>query len=206
MKIYKYKSYEDYVKAQTDCNIKKLDRVYMREEIIQLISDYVKKNIPSPKFGICHGVRNAWEVKRFRKVLGFDIIGTEISVTADKFEHTIQWDFHNIKDEWVNNVDFIYSNSLDHSYNPKHCLSQWIRCLSNTGRCFIEWSLMCEVPEKRLKSMKADCFGANLFEYRELLSKNFVIVDELNIILETEWVKKRSREDKRVVFVVKGEV
>jgi hypothetical protein len=206
MKIYKYKSYEEYVKEQTKVNKQKLDRVSMQEQVAVMISDYVKKNILSAKFGICHGVRNAWEVKKFRELLGFNIIGTEISDTAEQFDNTIQWDFHDVKDEWVNNVDFIYSNSLDHSYDPEHCLSQWVSCLSDAGRCFIEWSLMCEVPKKGLKHMKADCFGADLSEYRDLLSKNFMIVNELNITLETEWVKKRNMEDKRVIFVIKGKI
>jgi hypothetical protein len=136
--------------------------------------------------------------------LGFEIIGTEISDTATQFDNTIQWDFHNIKDEWINKVDFIYSNSLDHSYDPKMCLKNWMKCLSNMGRCFIEWSLMCEVPKKGLSHMKADCFGASLEEYRKLMCKEFTIESKITITLDTEWVKKRGRIDNRTIFVIKN--
>lgn len=194
MKLYKHDSYEEYVKAQVDLNKKKLGQVFMRKEVAQLVTLYVKNNIDAPEFGICHGVRNAWEVKYFRELLNFNIIGTEISDTATQFDNTIKWDFHDVKEEWINNVDFIYSNSLDHSYDPEYCLAQWVNCLSNKGMCFIEWNFTSK-SKLSLKSMKADCFGADLDEYRELISKNFKIIDELKIDLK--------EKENRVIFVVK---
>ena len=194
MKLYKHDSYEEYVKAQVDLNEKKLGQVFIRKEIAQLIALYVENNIYAPEFGICHGVRNAWEVKCFRELLNFNIIGTEIADTATQFDDTIKWDFHDVKEEWINNVDFIYSNSLDHSYDPEYCLAQWVSCLSNKGMCFIEWTFMSK-SKPSLKSMKADCFGADLDEYKELISKNFKIIDELEMDLK--------EKENRVIFVVK---
>ncbi len=202
MKLYKYKSYEEYVREQMIMNHRKLDRISADKKILNTIADYIIMKIPNVNFGICHGVRNAWEVKMFRNLLRCKVIGTEISDTAIKFEHTIRWDFHNVKEEWINNVDFIYSNSLDHSYDPEYCLKQWVKCLNKTGICFIEWSIMCEVPKGGLAHMKADCFGADLREYRELISKNFRIIDELEMVLDTEWVKKRGMNDKRIIFAI----
>jgi hypothetical protein len=200
MKLYKYNSYDEYVAKQVRANLRKLERVSAHGDVAALISKYVIENIPKAKFGICHGVRNAIEVKWFRKLLGFNIIGTEISHTANMFKHTIQWDFHDVRNEWLKNVDFIYSNSLDHSYNPEYCVSQWIRCLSNIGMCFIEWNIMCEVPDNGLMAMEADCFRASLDEYRELLCK--YIVDELKIRLKTKWIEDRGRIDDRTIFVL----
>lgn len=202
MKLYKYKSYDEYVKAQVDTNKKKIDRVFMEESVANLVANYVKTNIPLPKFGICHGVRNAWEVYKFRELLNFEIIGTEISPSADKFRHTIQWDFHEVKPEWVGAVDFIYSNSLDHSYDPHTCLKKWISCLSPDGRCFIEWSLM-STEKPSIESMKADCFGATLEEYRTVLLKDYV-VKELPIQLKTKWIEDRGMKDDRIIFVISG--
>lgn len=202
MKLYKHTSYEEYVNEQIKANKRKLDRVSAEEKVILKISEYIKNNIPNAKYGICHGVRNAWEVQKFRELFNFEIIGTDISPTVTKFKNTIQWDFHNIKDEWINNIDFIYSNSLDHSYNPETCISNWIKCLSKTGLCFIEWSAMCIVPKNGLKEMKADCFGASLNEYRDMISKNNFIKDELKIELDTEWMKKKQMVDERTIFIV----
>ena len=66
------------------------------------------------------------------------VIGTEISETAAQFENTIQWDFHDVKPEWLASVDFIYSNSFDHSFDPGKCLSAWMSCLKPGGICLLE--------------------------------------------------------------------
>jgi len=204
MKIYKYDSYDEYVAQQTKANKRKLDRVSMEESAAVMISKYVKDKMTNASFGICHGVRSAWEVKKFNELLGFRIIGTDISDTATQFSNTIQWDFHDVKGEWLNNVDFIYSNSLDHSYDPQHCLNQWLSCLSESGRCFVEWSLMCVEPKKGLSAMKVDCFGATLDEYRNVLLKDFNVEVELKISLSTEWLEARGLSDDRVIFVIRG--
>ena len=66
------------------------------------------------------------------------MIGTEISPTATQFPNTIQWDFHDVKPEWISAADFIYSNSFDHSYDPEKCLSNWMSCIRSGGICVIE--------------------------------------------------------------------
>ena len=132
--------YEKYKITQTEGNIAKLDEVFEIEENIKMLSSFLKNNLSKVEFGICHGTRRGKEQEWFRKYLGGNIIGTEISETATKFPHTIQWDFHEIKDEWVNNTDFIYSNSLDHSYDPEFCLKQWFKCLKVGGFCIINGS------------------------------------------------------------------
>jgi len=111
--------YNKYKKIQIEGNKAKLDEVFEIENNIKMISSYLKNNLSEINFGICHGTRRGKEQEWFRKYLNTNIIGTEISHTATQFPHTIQWDFHEIKDEWVDSVDFIYSNSLDHSYDPE---------------------------------------------------------------------------------------
>lgn len=139
----KFVSYQKYVNAQTANNKYKLQLKpglhWITEQEMKILLAYIKKNIPQAKFGICHGVRNGWEVGKLRK-LGIEVIGTEISDTASQFKNVIQWDFHNVKPEWLNKTDFIYSNALDHSYNPEHCIRQWLKCLTPNGLCFIEWT------------------------------------------------------------------
>lgn len=139
----KFNNYQEYVKAQTANNKYKLklkpDIHWITEQEMKILRQYIKQHIPKAKFGICHGVRNGWEVGKLRK-LGIEVIGTEISDTATQFKNVIQWDFHNVKEEWLGKTDFIYSNSLDHSYNPEYCIRQWLSCLTVNGLCFIEWT------------------------------------------------------------------
>ncbi len=143
-KLYKYEKpdgsfdYERYKEVQINGNKRKIESVWVTEENVAYLSEYIKKNLSRIEFGLCHGTRRGKEQKWFRKYLKAHVIGTEISDTAIEFPHTIQWDFHNIKEEWLNNVDFIYSNSLDHSYNPEKCLDNWMSCLSKNGICIIE--------------------------------------------------------------------
>ncbi|MGD8454843.1 MAG: hypothetical protein PVF83_00570 [Anaerolineales bacterium] len=132
--------YEGYRQIQEAGNKRKIDNVWAIEENIVFLSDYIKSIIDSPQFGICHGTRRGMEQVWFRKYLGCEVIGTEISDTAETFPHTIQWDFHEVKSEWVDSVDFIYSNSFDHSYDPEKCLNAWMSCLIPGGVCIIEHS------------------------------------------------------------------
>ncbi|MEL7028204.1 MAG: methyltransferase domain-containing protein [Pseudomonadota bacterium] len=150
-----YKAYRD---AQVKGNREKLDRVWAQEENIKFLADFVQARRPDPTFGLCHGTRRGLEQTWFRDALDCEVIGTEISDTAAEFPHTIQWDFHEVKPEWEGAADFIYSNSLDHSFDPKLALNRWMSCLKPGGLCLIEHSSWDE-PEY-VDAM--DPFGASL--------------------------------------------
>lgn len=174
--LYKHKNYGEYHEAQIIKNVRKIKIVWVQQYDIDDISNHIRKHIPNAKFGICHGVRNGWEVEQFRKKLGIEIIGTEISHTACQFDNVIQWDFHNLKDTWEDSVDFIYSNSFDHSHSPRHCLDIWMACIRRReGICYIHWS-----PAHNARVDAADCFGANDSEYRELFKEKYEVVDEFS--------------------------
>jgi hypothetical protein len=142
--LYRYRKpdgsfdYEQYRNAQVQGNRRKIRNVWVQEENISFLSDYISKTVPRVEFGLCHGTRRGKEQEWFRKYLGCEVIGTEISDTAEEFPHTIQWDFHEVKPEWKGAVDFIYSNSLDHSYDPAKCLRAWLSCIRQGGICIIE--------------------------------------------------------------------
>jgi len=175
MKLYKHKDYEEYKEAQIWKNTRKLRLVWIKKKEIISLANHIKENIPNPKFGICHGVRNAWEVKQLRSLLGIEVIGTEISHTATQFENTIQWDFHKVKDEWIDNVDFIYSNSFDHSYDPSMCLDKWMSCIKKNGICYIHWNYANSKPGAL---DAADCFNGTETDYRKLFNEQYKIIKE----------------------------
>lgn len=159
--------YEKYRKSQIDGNKAKLEGVWVMEESIAFLSDYITRSGLTPQFGICHGTRRGKEQEWFRKYLGCEVIGTEISDTAESFPHTIQWDFHQVKPEWIDSVDFIYSNSFDHSYDPEKCLNVWMSCLRKGGLCIIEHSSL-HGPRG---ADDLDPFGADLFLMPYLIAK-----------------------------------
>jgi hypothetical protein len=190
MKLYKHDDYQAYYDAQIDKNKKKLHLVWVKRAELRMLSNHIKKHIPKANFGICHGVRNAEEVKVLRKLLGIEVIGTEISPTAEKFKNTIMWDFHKVKDEWLDNVDFIYSNSFDHSYDPKFCLSQWMSCIKKNGVCYIHWNHENSKPER---VSAADCFMANKEEYKNMFNAKYKVIDEFHL----------KKSPSRIIFAVK---
>jgi len=174
MKLYEHENYEAYKQAQIAKNEKKINHVWVKEKELVLVSRKIEKYIPDASFGICHGVRNAWEVKKLRQLLDIEVIGTDIAPSATRFDHTIEWDFHEIKDEWRNKVDFIYSNSFDHSYDPEMCLDRWMKCIKKRkGICFIHW-----MSTNANKIDAADCFAANLREYQKMFNKKYKVVEQ----------------------------
>ena len=89
------------------------------------------------------------------------------SKTATEFPNTIQWDFHEVKPEWVNSVDFIYSNSFDHSYDPERCLNAWMSCIRPGGFCFLEHTSSHEPRGAN----ELDPFGADLVVMPYLITR-----------------------------------
>lgn len=170
--------YEGYKRIQIEGNKEKLDEVFEIEENIEMLSTFLKKNLSNINFGICHGTRRGKEQEWFRKYLNVDVIGTEISDTANQFPNTIQWDFHKVKDEWVENVDFIYSNSLDHSYDAEFCLKQWFKCLRKGGICIVNGS-MANLP---YFANKLDPLG---FTKKGLLNLINKLADECNVKIDS---------------------
>ena len=65
----------------------------------------------TPKTILCHGTRRGLEqqyiIEYFENIENLEVIGTEISYTATQFPNTIEWDFHEVKDEWIGNVDIM---------------------------------------------------------------------------------------------------
>lgn len=149
--------YERYRSVQIAGNERKLERVFVLEQNITFLAERLRPS--APKFGICHGTRRGAEQQWFRNDLpGCDVIGTEISPTASQFPNTIQWDFHDVKPEWLNSADFIYSNSLDHSYDPDKCLNAWMSCIRPGGVCILEHTRMHDAS----CASDLDPFGAEL--------------------------------------------
>ncbi len=133
--------YEKYRGIQEKANKRKLDRVFVSRPSIALLAGYARRHLGANiQFGLCHGTRRGNEQAWFSNFLGCDVLGTEISSTAADFANTIQWDFHEVKPEWLGAVDFIYSNSWDHSFDPERCFKAWASCLRPSGLMMLEHS------------------------------------------------------------------
>ena len=180
MEIYKYKNYEEYKKKQIEANVRKLDRTWVDPASLKNVMKYIHDNLNvKARKILCHGTRRGLEeeyiLDYFKDIKDLDVIGTEISHTATEFPNTIQWDFHDVKDEWVGSIDIIYSNSFDHSIKPRECLDTWMSCLKQNGICVIEYSTHTDH-----KMCETDPFAATLHEYKDLIEEKYEIVKVIN--------------------------
>ena len=89
--IYQYRQsdgtfdYEEYKRTQVKGNKRKIHIVAVSEKNVVFLSNYIRNNIDTVNFGICHGTRRGKEQEWFRKNLGCEVIDTEISDTAEHF-------------------------------------------------------------------------------------------------------------------------
>ena len=135
MKIYQYKDYDEYVASQIEANIRKIKNIWVEKKTIQEIA----RQHGTANTILCHGTRNAAEQKYFKDFYpDAEVLGTEISPTANNFPLTVQWDFNQVNKEWIGKYDIVYSNAFDHSCDPKQTLSIWKEQLTSTGRLYLE--------------------------------------------------------------------
>ncbi len=174
MKVFDHENHYHYVQSQLETYNRKKDLVHVTKKELDLVVNHLKRNVVNIESGICHGVRTGFEVDYFIEKLKCNVIGTEIARTNHL--HTIQMDFHDIKEGWENSFDFIYTNSFDHSNKPEYCLDQWMRCLKKEGYCYITW------PESNVNTTNsADCFSGSLSEYIILIEKKYKIDGEMSV-------------------------
>lgn len=163
MKIYQYKNYDEYVHEQEKANIAKLEKVWVRKENLE----WIASKCEGVKDIICHGTRNAAEQNFFKEIWpDCEVIGTEISSTASKFPMTVQWDFAEPKDEWVEKFDLLYSNSFDHSFDIDKTMETWYNQVKVGGYFVVEVS----TNPGNNKSVISDPVSIETNELEKLLS------------------------------------
>jgi len=190
VKIHKYRNYKEYKDTQIYFNKKKINKVWADEKTLNEIIIFLEKNINSNKIkGICHGSRNGFEQNFFNnEIKNSSIIGTDISETAINYQNSIVHDFHDEKVEWINNFDFVYTNSLDQSYDPKKALNVWLNQIKKDRYIIIEHSDQHGV----ISAGKMDPFGieTNFFPY--LLTEWFGHKISIKIIKGTKVNKSNA--------------
>ena len=134
--------YDRYRELQIFHNKRKIQSVWADPDTIKFIANYLHAQINEIHGGICHGTRRGFEQAEFHRLLGCEVIGTEISDTASQFPNTVEWDFHVPKAEWLGAFSFVYSNSLDQAFDPKRAVATWVNQLESNGLLFIEHTMM----------------------------------------------------------------
>jgi hypothetical protein len=181
MKLLKFESYDEYKQVQVQANRLKFGNVFAEDDELQRIARSFRILATAGHRGLCHGVRNGYEVHMLRRLLpGVDIVGTDISDTASSVPNCIVWDMHEVKPEWLGSIDFIYSNSWDHTFDPELLFSRWSSCLSPAGRLFLSYTEL-HSEKGATGDTKFDAFGCTLDELTSIVQRTLVIDDVLEI-------------------------
>lgn len=182
--------YNTYKAVQQAGNRQKLNLVSADENLISKLAEVTNNQI-KVGFVLCHGTRNGAELGYFKHSLpGATVLGTEISDTATQFRDTIQWDFHEVKPEWIEKVDLLYSNSWDHTYDPIKLFKAWGTCIAPNGFMAVEHS-KGHMPERR---GVLDPFGATIEGLIDLVTSNTSLTVKTIINADGE------RKDRRIVL------
>ncbi len=145
--------------------------------------------------GLCHGTRNGYEQNYIASIDGYNAIGTDISPTAKDYQNSVQWDFHEINKEWIGKFDFVYSNSLDQSWDPKLALSVWLKQVKQGGFVVIEHTH----AHSPTGAGEMDPFGVRptVFPY--------VIADWFDLDVSIKFIKSTKQNDLEVwLFFIKN--
>lgn len=194
MKTYKYKNYAEYVKCQIAANKKKFNNCWAIEENIKAIAKWIDKNIKFKSFrGLCHGVRQGFEVEWFEKYANVNMYGTDIGKTNNN-TYIIEHDFNKPMNNFIAKFDFIYSNSFDHAYDPEKTFNVWANQLQSGGVIILEYDRRQEHTGEISKGPnKVDPVSIRFEELIKLVPKwrkNAKIIEMLDMpIVTKEWRK-----------------
>lgn len=176
-----YVNYGHYVGVQRAAMEAKITRQWAQESDIYFLSQYMWQKLEGNKatgFALCHGTRQGLEQRWFREAfaeLGWPSLeawGTEISHLGSQFPYTISpWDFHDVKPDWEGRADFVYSNALDHSYDPPKAIRAWMRSLREDGILLVQPAQ--EPPEVRdgpsVAGIISDPYQATMAQLQRLI-------------------------------------
>lgn len=94
-----------------------------------------------PKSICCMGIRSGNEYEAFHKIgtNNAEIYGIDIHPkVVEVGKNCYCYDFNELPEEWKDKFDFIFSNSIDHSYDLMKTFDEWYRVCS--GHMFLTFS------------------------------------------------------------------
>ncbi|KKK60178.1 hypothetical protein LCGC14_3026950 [marine sediment metagenome] len=179
MERYKYRDYRQYVIDQRRGYQKKRTRVWMKPECIEMICAGLKLELPENPAIICHGARTGAEVLEFRKVFP-NVAGTDIGGAISDL--VVRWDFNIKNPQWIGRFDLVYSNALDHSWDPGKTLDVWKGQLKAGGILVVEWAPgHTHNGSSSKKANRTDPVGMTVKELRRLLISRFGVVQVVKL-------------------------
>lgn len=142
--------YEEYKQSQIVRAESKWGRKFQFEEEfkkhLNKTIDEIADFIVSPEVIGCMGCRSGSELFEFKerfpsaKVCGVDITENINTIKKPKEVEVTLNDFNHLPLDWESRFDLVFSNSLDHAYDPKETLKEWHRVARRGGFLLVELS------------------------------------------------------------------
>lgn len=197
--LHEYSSYEEYRDTQVKFNLQKIQNVWADEATLRRVAE-IARGLPgrSNITGLCHGARNGFEQKFLNEDDRFSVLGTDISPSATDFPDSVQWDFHDENQEWIGKFDFVYTNSLDQSWQPKKAIEVWLRQLKSDGVLIIEHTEL----HGPVGASEMDPFGVRPVAFPYVLADWF----GSSINMEFSVDKKSNKDLDSYLFVIRKSV
>ena len=182
MEVLPFPDYDMYHRAQARTVQRRSPGPFFAEHEIDAICEWLKKHEIKPVRGVCHGARCGTEVAAFKERMpDLDIIGTDLFPEQTKVRDkervkdvkVIKWDFMKPHRRWTNHFDLIYSNSMDHAFDPYRCAEVWLSQLRRKGWLFVQWCFADRYASG------GDCVGATLDEYIQVFMRYGTVKDVL---------------------------
>lgn len=147
----KYQSkYQKYLKDQITRAESKWGRKHDYDEIfkqqLRLTIKEVEEFIGYPQKICCMGCRTGTEVFEFKEkfprseVHGIDITENINSIRTHLDVSIELQDFNNLPVDWTDRFDLVFSNSIDHAFDPAKTFKEWKRVTKPDGHLLIEFS------------------------------------------------------------------
>lgn len=207
-------SYSSYVDAQGEKASRELDGRFVSERALDVVAAYIRRHFRKAVFdngdfrGLCHGAKRGAEVRLLRQRLdsGAEIYGTDISkeAVAASMGDVMELDFHTVYMDWGSKWDFIYSNSLDHSYHPGSALVAWRWSLRGPSGLLL---LQRSVFHDEMNIDAVDVFGASVGDYCELLrAARFEVIDVLRLPEGQPDASGERQHEEDLIIAVRGKL
>lgn len=148
--------YDAYRRAQTAKARSNVGDVWADPKTLDLIADYAAARIGASGFVLCHGVKSGVESAHLGRRLGCAALGTDIAPPPGS-QGVVEWDFHERNPDWVGRASVVYTNALDHAYDPGKAMDAWVEQLAPGGLIFVEHTML-HGPDA---ATEADPFGAH---------------------------------------------
>ena len=108
------------------------------------------------------GIRNGNEYIAFKeKFPSAKVYGVDIHPNVTKVgKNCFAYDFNHLPKDWANKFDLLYSNSIDHAFDVKQTIREWVRVTKSKGYLCLRFATRTIVDHSNVYNFeKADIKG-----------------------------------------------